>query len=111
MEQIFQNDTQHQAPPATDIQKVCLLAQKKFPAADEFQITLYGTLAKTGKEQGIDTAIRQALYSMLCEIVSEPENESIPHPNTMDVAALSKGHAFAHLRATFANGDFELTGD
>ena len=125
MKQIFKNNTQHHGArlpgmeSLTELYKVgsgpssshtigperaCLLALKKFPAADEFRVTLFGSLAKTGKGHGTDTIIRKTLYPMPCEIIFAPENEDIPHPNTMDVAALSKGHEFGRLRIMSVGG-------
>ena len=125
MKQIFKNNTQHHGSrlpgmeSLTELYKVgsgpssshtigperaCLLAMKKFPAADEFRVTLYGSLAKTGKGHGTDTIIRKTFYPMPCEIIFDLENEDIPHPNTMDIVALSKGHEFDHLRILSVGG-------
>ena len=125
MKQIFKNNTQHHGSrlpgmeSLTELYKIgpgpssshtigperaCLLAMRKFPAADEFRVTLYGSLAKTGKGHGTDTIICKTFYPMPCEIIWDPENEDIPHPNTMDVVALSKGREFGRLRILSVGG-------
>ena len=125
MKQIFKNNTQHHGSrlpgmeSLTELYKVgpgpssshtigperaCKLCLKKFPAADEFRVTLYGSLAKTGKGHGTDTIIRKTFYPMPCEIIWDPDSEDIPHPNTMDVVALSKGSEFGRLRILSVGG-------
>ena len=125
MKQIFKNNTQHHGSrlpgmeSLTELYKVgpgpssshtigparaCSLCLKKFPSADAFCVTLFGSLAKTGKGHGTDTIIRKTFSPLPCEIVWDPENEDIPHPNTMDVVALAKGSEIGRLRIMSVGG-------
>lgn len=59
--------------------------QKENPSADFFQITLYGSLAKTGKGHGTDVVIKKTLKKP-CKVNFDYKTE-VPHPNTLDVTA------------------------
>lgn len=61
------------------------------PDADEFLVTLYGSLARTGLGHMTDKAIKEALYPKHTEITLDPITIDIPHPNTMDFTALKNG--------------------
>lgn len=65
------------------------LFKKEYPQADRFRATLYGSLAKTGRGHLTDVAIADAFAPLPAEILWEtatPE-DSLPHPNTMDLDA------------------------
>ena len=65
------------------------LFKKEYPQADRFRATLYGSLAKTGRGHLTDVAIVDAFAPLPAEILWEtatPE-DSLPHPNTMDLEA------------------------
>ena len=57
------------------------------PSADRFSVTLYGSLAKTGRGHGTDSVIRKTFAPIPCEIVFEDSDTALPHPNTMDLFA------------------------
>ena len=59
------------------------------PAAHHYRVTLYGSLAATGKGHLTDVAIREALAPDPLEIVWEPALELPLHPNGMRLAAFS----------------------
>ncbi len=60
---------------------------KNFPEADFIKVTLYGSLAKTGKGHGTDRAIKETLKSIKTEIIFDTETENFKHPNTIDFIA------------------------
>ena len=65
------------------------LFKKEYPQVDRFRATLYGSLAKTGRGHLTDVAIVDAFAPLPAEILWEtatPE-DSLPHPNTMDLEA------------------------
>lgn len=60
----------------------------RFPHASGYRVTLYGSLAATGRGHLTDKAIEQAFASLPVEIVWKPE-ETLPfHPNGMRFEAL-----------------------
>jgi L-serine dehydratase len=63
------------------------LFKKRFPNADEVKVTLYGSLALTGRGHMTDVAIKKSLLPMGSEIIFNALNKRIEHPNTMDFVA------------------------
>ena len=57
------------------------LFASRYPEADAFRVTLYGSLAFTGEGHGTGKAIRAGLPG--AEIVFDRETTELPHPNTM----------------------------
>ncbi|MFA5341575.1 MAG: L-serine ammonia-lyase, iron-sulfur-dependent, subunit alpha [Clostridia bacterium] len=58
------------------------------PDADEFMVTLYGSLAKTALGHMTDKAIREALAPKPVQISIDQFTADLPHPNTMDFMAI-----------------------
>ena len=56
----------------------------RVPAATRFEVTLYASLAATGRGHMTDRAIQSALLPRTVEIVWKPEQELPFHPNGMD---------------------------
>lgn len=67
------------------------LFRKENPDAESYQVTLYGSLSKTGKGHMTDIAILDVLGHAKCQVIfsDKPEDE-LPHPNTMVFQALDK---------------------
>ena len=72
-------------------ERACLAFKKRFPDADFFRVTLFGSLAKTGKGHGTDTVIRKTLAPQNVEVLFDPVKTDLPHPNTMTFTALANG--------------------
>lgn len=63
-----------------------------YPAADGFQVHLYGSLAKTGKGHRTDAVLRQSFAPIPSEILFEPDYDGeLSHPNGMDFLAFRNG--------------------
>jgi len=60
------------------------------PDADSFQVTLYGSLAATGKGHNTDSAIEKAFHPLTVKIMWEPEEELPLHPNGLLFEAFQK---------------------
>lgn len=69
---------------------------EKNPAAEAFRVTLYGSLAATGKGHFTDAAIIQALCPKPTEIVWKPDIILPFHPNGMLFEALQEGKVVDH---------------
>lgn len=80
------------------------LFSQEYPTADCFVVTLYGSLAKTGKGHLTDEAIRQAFLPTPAEIVFDMENEGFSHPNTMELKALKGDQALGSWRVYSVGG-------
>lgn len=61
------------------------------PQADFIKVTLFGSLAKTGKGHGTDRAISETLANIPHEIVFDYESKTPIHPNTLEFIAFQEG--------------------
>lgn len=68
-------------------ERACLAFKAKHRDADRFEVTLYGSLAMTGRGHGTDAVIQKAFSPIPTEIVFERAEASLAHPNTMDICA------------------------
>ena len=62
---------------------------ERYPQADRFRVTLYGSLAFTGEGHGTGKAIVSGLPG--AEVVFNREEKDLPHPNTMLFEAFRDG--------------------
>ena len=69
---------------------------KRFPDADAYRVTLYGSLAFTGEGHGTKKAIENGLPG--AQVVFDRETVGLPHPNTMLFEALRQGAVYAQHR-------------
>ena len=69
---------------------------RRYPAADSFRVTLYGSLAFTGEGHGTGKAIRSAIPN--AEILFNRTERGLPHPNTMLFEALRDGEVLGSAR-------------
>ena len=68
----------------------------RYPDADSYEVTLYGSLAFTGEGHGTEKAIREGLPG--AKIFSDREKTDLPHPNTMLFKAFKNGEEIAAVR-------------
>ena len=68
----------------------------RYPEADAFQVTLYGSLAFTGEGHGTAKAIREGLPG--AEVIFNQQEKDLPHPNTMLFKAFKGGREIASTR-------------
>ena len=72
-------------------ERACLYMKEKYKSANCFEVTLYGSLAKTGAGHRTDYAIRQTFGDTPCLIYRNEEKTDLPHPNTMEISAIRNG--------------------
>jgi len=63
---------------------------KKNPDASSFRVTLYGSLAATGRGHGTDAAVLESLKGHKVEFMWKPDQELPLHPNGMQFDALDQ---------------------
>ncbi|MBP5193262.1 MAG: L-serine ammonia-lyase, iron-sulfur-dependent, subunit alpha, partial [Clostridia bacterium] len=81
------------------------------PGADEFIVTLYGSLAKTGRGHRTDAAVTEAFAPRPCSIVFDEETTDLPHANTLDFCAIKAGNEISRARVlSVGGGDIEFVG-
>ena len=93
-------------------ERAAKLLRQTYPEADAFQVTLYGSLSKTGVGHGTDTVIREVLTPCPAEIVFSNEDLPDNHPNTMDLTALKDGQTLGTMRIeSIGGGDIRMPGE
>lgn len=68
-------------------EKICTRFLSDNAGAKSFTVTLYGSLASTGRGHGTDRICKSVLGEDRTEIIFDTVTEDIPFPNTMDVCA------------------------
>ncbi len=64
-------------------ERACNAMRERFPTADRFEVTLYGSLAMTGKGHLTDAVILETLAPLPTEVIFKNEYLEGKHPNTM----------------------------
>ena len=90
-------------------ERAALLFLNRYPQADAFQVTLYGSLSKTGVGHGTDRVLLNTLGKDRTQVFFSQESWQGMHPNTMDFAAVSGGQEIGRLRIeSVGGGDIRL---
>lgn len=76
----------------------------RYPDAEKFVVTLYGSLSKTGIGHRTDYIIRKTLSEEKTEIIFDNEKTDIPHPNTMRFQIIKDGAVFADFTVMSVGG-------
>ena len=85
---------------------------ERFPNAAGFRVTLYGSLAATGRGHLTDVAICDALSPRPAELVWQPDQVLPRHPNGMDFTALDEaGDSLGTWRVYSTGGGALLSED
>ena len=83
---------------------------KEYPLADSYEVTLYGSLADTGKGHGTDIAISSVTEKDV-KVIFDTETTSLPHENTMDIYSVVNGERTDRMRVmSIGGGDIRVEG-
>ncbi|MBQ8248891.1 MAG: L-serine ammonia-lyase, iron-sulfur-dependent, subunit alpha [Clostridia bacterium] len=85
-------------------ERACEMFKAGNPTADNFKVTLYGSLAKTGVGHGTDRVIKKTLAPSPCEISFNYTEDDLPHPNTFDIYAYSGDVFLSQSRVASVGG-------
>ena len=94
-------------------ERAALYFKQKNPDAEGFSVTLYGSLAKTGKGHMTDAVLRQTLAPVPSEIIFdfETDENSFYHPNAMDMRAFKNGEETDKIRVySIGGGEIAVEG-
>ena len=82
------------------------------PDADSYRVTLFGSLAKTGKGHGTDNAIGLVTGDKPVEIIFNTDDVELPHENTLDIAAVRGGETVGTPMRVLSvgGGDIRIVG-
>lgn len=93
-------------------QKAALLFRERYPNAQNYQVTLYGSLCKTGVGHGTDRVLLDTLGENRTKVLFSQESWEGMHPNTMDFAAFSGEKILGQLRIeSVGGGDIRIPGE
>ena len=93
-------------------ERAALLFMNRHPQADRFQVTLYGSLCKTGVGHGTDRVLLDTLGTHRTEVIFSQESWDGMHPNTLDFAAFRDDRQLGTLRVeSIGGGDIRIPGD
>ena len=79
-------------------ERACKIMKERYPEAEKFSVTLFGSLALTGIGHGTDRIIKETLAPVPCELIIDDKTSTPVHPNTMDVTAIVGGEAVATVK-------------
>ena len=92
-------------------ERAALLFLKQYPRAAAFQVTLYGSLSKTGVGHGTDRVLRETLGPDRTRVIFSQEAWEGMHPNTMDFAAFAGESPLGQMRVeSIGGGDIRISG-
>ena len=93
-------------------EKAAKIFRAEHPEADAFAVTLYGSLAKTGRGHGTDRVLIDTLAPTPAEIVfNMDETLPLPHPNTLEFSARREGRETGFMRVmSVGGGDIRIEG-
>lgn len=84
-------------------EKAVMIFKERYPNADCFKAILYGSLAKTGEGHGTDVVVKKTFLPLPCEVVFDYV-KAMPHPNTLDLIAYSRGEEVGRARVFSVGG-------
>lgn len=88
--------------------KAAGIFKSKYPAAGSFRVTLYGSLAATGRGHLTDRSIINCLAPKKTEIIWKPEETLPRHPNGMEFEALDVQNAVQEKWRVYSVGGGDL---
>ena len=77
---------------------------ERYPQAEAFRVTLYGSLASTGVGHGTDRVVRETFLPVPCDIQFDHTTPCPIHPNTMDIEVIVKGETVETKRVYSVGG-------
>ena len=84
----------------------------RFPQAERFEVTLYGSLSKTGIGHGTDRVLLDTLGEDRTKIVFSKAEWKGMHPNTLDFKGYAGEKEVGHLRVeSVGGGDIRVPGE
>ncbi len=87
-----------------------MLFGRRFPEADRYRVTLYGSLALTGAGHGTEKAVKSGLPG--AEVLFNTAERDLPHPNTMLFEAFRQGRELGRLRIiSIGGGSLRIEGE
>ncbi|MBR2044219.1 MAG: L-serine ammonia-lyase, iron-sulfur-dependent, subunit alpha [Clostridia bacterium] len=92
-------------------EKAAMLFLEKYPNADNYEVTLYGSLSKTGKGHLTDFVISEVFSGKNYNITFNNEKTDLLHPNTMDFCAYKNNTQIGFMQVlSIGGGEIHVVG-
>lgn len=92
-------------------ERAARLFLERYPEADAFAVTLYGSLSKTGVGHGTDRVLLEVLGQARTQVIFSDKSTEGMHPNTMDFSAMQNGRQIGSMRVeSIGGGDIRFPG-
>jgi len=92
-------------------ERAALQFLRRYPQATCYQVTLYGSLSKTGVGHGTDRVLRDTLGEDKTKIIFSQDSWEGMHPNTLDFVAFAGDMEIGQLRVeSIGGGDIRFPG-
>ena len=89
-----------------------MLMKERYPEADEFRVTLYGSLAMTGEGHGTKKAVQAVIPEAKVYFDKKTAEEELPHPNTMVFEMRREGREIARCKVfSIGGGSIRVEGE
>ena len=93
-------------------ERAALLFRDRYPDAEGYRVTLYGSLSKTGVGHGTDRVLLETLGQERTKVIFSRESWEGMHPNTMDFQAFAGENVLGSLRVeSIGGGDIRIPGE
>ena len=93
-------------------ERACKIAKERYPEADAFAVTLFGSLALTGIGHGTDRIVKETLAPTPCKITVDKEAHTPVHPNTMEIEAKRGAESLGKMKVySIGGGSIEIDGE
>ncbi len=93
-------------------EKACLYFKEKYPAAERYAVTLFGSLAFTGEGHDTTAIIRETLAPVETTVIVDTDTVDLLHPNTMELAAFADGVEIGRARVySIGGGQIHIEGE
>ncbi|MFV0254900.1 MAG: L-serine ammonia-lyase, iron-sulfur-dependent, subunit alpha [Erysipelotrichaceae bacterium] len=89
--------------------KACNLFLKEYPFINDIKVTLYGSLALTGRGHLTDQTILKVFEKQRCEVIFDI-NTAVKHPNTMKIIGLDAGDEIHWEVESVGGGNISING-
>jgi L-serine dehydratase len=85
-------------------ERAAKIMKERYPQADSFKVTLYGSLAMTGMGHRTDVVLSETFAPKPCFVSWDDVTPCTVHPNTMDITACLEGKDIATKRVYSVGG-------
>lgn len=93
-------------------ERAAKIMKSRHHSADKFVVTLYGSLASTGKGHNTDDVLKKTFAPTACEVIFDYDTPTPVHPNTLDIAAMQGEKLIAKTRFySVGGGTIKIEGE